>query len=67
MRGHLAPLLYLLLLAGAVPWYWPADHRVLWFGLPAWVVVAIGVSCAASILTAALLARRWPGEDGGDD
>ncbi|MEX2480607.1 MAG: hypothetical protein WD928_07080 [Gammaproteobacteria bacterium] len=56
------PLLYGLLLLLAVPWYWPADNHAIWFGVPAWVCVAVLVSLAASILTAILMTKPWPGE-----
>ncbi len=62
MISRFAPALYLLLLVLAVPWYWPAGTLTVWFGMPAWVVVAILVSTAASVLTAVLLARPWPDE-----
>lgn len=65
MRRFL-PLLYPLLLAIGIPWYWPADDRSIVLGVPAWVLIAIVVSLAASCLTAVVLARPWPGE-GSDD
>ena len=52
---RLAFIAYFLLLALAIPWYWPANDMSVWFGVPAWVVVAIGVSLLASCLTAALM------------
>lgn len=54
---------YLALLGLAIPWYWPADNHAMWFGFPGWVIVAIVVSFAASLLTAVLLSRPWPHED----
>lgn len=60
---RLLPLLYLPLLVLGIPWYWPAGDRTLIFGVPAWVMVAVVVSFAASCLTAVLLSRAWPGED----
>ncbi len=60
-------LTYLLLFALGVPWYWPAGDTTLWLGMPAWVVVAIGVSAVISLFTAWLLRRPWPGEGGGTD
>jgi len=58
---------YLVLLAIGIPWYWPADNLVIVFGMPGWVIVAIGVSFVASVFTAWLLRKPWPGEmeDGG--
>lgn len=57
------PLVFVPLLALGIPWYWPASDRTLVLGVPAWVAAAVGASLAASILTALLLARPWPGED----
>ena len=61
---------YLVLLAVGIPWYWPKGELILWFGLPAWLVTAVGASTAAAVLTAVVLRRRWPGEEepqGGGD
>lgn len=56
-------VLYLALLAIGIPWYWPAGDRSVWFGVPAWVAVALLVSIAVSVITAIILLRyRWPGE-----
>ena len=55
-------LAYLVLLALAIPWYWPAGSTAIWLGLPAWVVVALAASVAASALTAAILLCPWHGE-----
>ena len=54
---------YVLLLAAAVPWYWPADDETRWGGVPAWVVVALAGSVAISAYTAWLLRRPWPSEE----
>lgn len=55
--------LYLALLVAGIPWYWPADDRSIWFGMPAWVTVALLVSITVSIVTIIiLLCYRWPGE-----
>ncbi len=62
-----APFLYVLLLVAAVPWYYPSDNHALLYGTPAWVVIAIVVSFAASVLTALILRRPWPGESDMDD
>lgn len=61
------PLVYLCLLALAIPWYWPANNHNLLFGLPLWVVIAVIVSIATSCLTAILLSKPWPGESAKDD
>ncbi|MEQ8662581.1 MAG: hypothetical protein RLW62_17355 [Gammaproteobacteria bacterium] len=67
MIARLAPALFIVLLVLAVPWYWPADSRAVWFGVPAWVCVAVLVSAVASLLAALLMARPWPGEHDEDD
>ena len=54
---------YVLLLVAAVPWYWPADDKTRWAGVPAWVVVALVGSVAISVYTAWLLRRPWPSEE----
>ena len=55
-------LTYFCLLALGIPWYWPADDRTIWVGMPAWVVVAIAVSFLTSVFTA-FLWLRCLGED----
>ncbi|MGE0482742.1 MAG: hypothetical protein AB7Q81_01235 [Gammaproteobacteria bacterium] len=67
MMTRIAPLLFAVLLLLAVPWYWPHDDSRIWLGMPAWVCVAVLVSVAASVLTAVLMARPWPGERDDDD
>lgn len=62
-----APLVYLLLLAAGVPWYWPPGTPTLVLGVPVWVLVAVLFSALASVFTAWLLAAPWPGEEGADD
>jgi len=61
--GRVWPLvIYIGFLAIGIPWYWPHDNYSIVFGMPGWVVVAIAVSCGASIFTAWLLLEPWPGE-----
>lgn len=55
-------LVYALLLAIGIPWYWPADNHSIVLGMPAWVIVAIAASTCASVFTAWLLAKPWPAE-----
>ena len=55
-------LVYGLFLLGGIPWYWPSDNHLIVLGMPAWVVVATAVSFCASVYTALLLRRPWPGE-----
>jgi len=65
---HLAPrvwLIYAVLFAVAVPWYWKyltvAPDRLVW-GMPIWVASSIAGSAAISLFTAGLLCRPWPQE-----
>ncbi|MGR9091436.1 MAG: hypothetical protein ACU85U_12725 [Gammaproteobacteria bacterium] len=55
-------LVYVLLLAIGIPWYWPADDHRIVLGMPGWVIIAIAASACASIFTAWLLAKPWPDE-----
>jgi hypothetical protein len=64
--GWLIWLAYFALFAIGIPWYWPEGSVKVWFGVPCWVVVAVAASAGVSLLTAALLYRPWPGEEGGD-
>jgi hypothetical protein len=52
-----------VLLVAAVPWYWPADDKTRWAGVPAWVVVSLAGSVVVSLYTAWLLRRPWPSEE----
>jgi len=64
-NSYLSPwiwLVYLLLFAGAIPWYWSTETIVLWFGFPRWVVVSVAGSAVISCFTAWLLLTRWPVE-----
>lgn len=62
-RGVVWPaLVYALLLAIGIPWYWPQDKHDIVLGMPAWVIVAIAASACASVFTAWLLAKPWPAE-----
>jgi|TARA_B100000953_G_scaffold276677_1_gene250982 hypothetical protein len=54
---------YAVLLLVAVPWYWPADDKTRWAGVPAWVVVSLAGSVVVSLYTAWLLRRPWPSEE----
>lgn len=55
-------LVYVVLLAIGIPWYWPADDDRIVLGMPGWVIVAIVASACASAFTAWLLAKPWPAE-----
>ncbi len=67
MRRH-AWVLFLVLLAGGIPWYWPAADRTLVFGVPAWVAAAVLGGALTAAVTVWYLLAPWPGETGpGDD
>ena len=51
---------YCLLLAFAIPWYWPRDDSRILLGLPAWVLVAMLAGFIASVFTAWCLRRQGP-------
>ncbi|MBB17825.1 hypothetical protein CMK22_21365 [Candidatus Poribacteria bacterium] len=52
-------LIYTVLLAVGVPWYWSSDDKTIWFGFPAWVIVSIIASFIFSCLTAWFLQGSW--------
>ena len=53
-------LVYALLYAVAIPWYWPADFRgPLILGLPLWVVVTLVAVFALSLWTLFAITRYW--------
>ena len=67
-RNSVICLVYLILIALAVPWYWPDNTTLVVLGLPAWVFVAILISCLASIFTAiVLLIYPWENDTGSDE
>jgi len=45
-------LTYLVLLALAIPWYWPAGDTRQAFGFPLWALASLGVVLVTSIFTA---------------
>jgi hypothetical protein len=60
-RGH--PwlwLVYLLLYAVAIPWYWPAGYRgPLILGLPLWMAVTLLTVLALAGWTGWVISRYW--------
>ena len=50
-------LVYIILLALAVPWYWDSDFQLIWFGFPAWVVTSVLISLIASIVTCVIFLK----------
>jgi hypothetical protein len=63
-RQWLIFFVYLLLLALAIPWYWPHGNLTLIAGVPTWVLSVILVGFFVAILTAwNLLSDSGPEED----
>lgn len=58
-----------VLFALSIPWYREGGSETeVWFGLPAWVAVALGCYGAIAVLNAAAwLLTEVEDEDGGDD
>ena len=53
-------IVYLLLFAVAVPWYWPADYRgPLVLGFPLWVAVSLAAIALLAAWTAWVINRYW--------
>ena len=53
-------IVYLLLFAVAVPWYWPADYRgPLVLGLPLWVAVSLAAIALLAAWTSWVIHRYW--------
>ena len=65
MKKPVWPLVvtYLILLAIAIPWYWPAHDQKTLLGLPRWVVVSIITSVLISCFSAWIFMCRWPVDD----
>ena len=60
-------LTYLLLLILIVPWYWPADINVVYFGFPLWAIISLTAGLLVSILTAVILIIHPVEKPSGDD
>ena len=53
-------LVYLLLYAIAIPWYWPAHYRgPLVLGFPLWVAVTLGAVLLLAVWTTWVIHRYW--------
>ncbi len=59
-RPRAIVLIYLLLLAMAIPWYWPASDTRHLFGLPLWAWVSLSAVMATSAFTAWIFSRTPP-------
>lgn len=53
-------VVYLVLYALSIPWYWPPGERPsLWFGLPSWIVVSILATAGIAVFTVFVIQRYW--------
>tara|TARA_A100001037_G_C14622287_1_gene402094 strand:- start:248 stop:493 length:246 start_codon:yes stop_codon:yes gene_type:complete len=53
-------LVYLLLYALAIPWYWPEGYRgPLILGFPLWVAVSLGAVLLLAVWTVWVIRRYW--------
>ena len=53
-------IIYVLLFAVAVPWYWPVDYRgPLVLGLPLWVAVSLAAIALLAAWTVWVINRYW--------
>ena len=63
-RHPLIWVVYLLLLAVAVPWYWPTGYRgPLVLGLPLWTAVSLGAVVLMALWTGFVIRLWWQEED----
>ena len=60
-RSHpIVWVVYALLYAVAIPWYWPKGYRgALIFGLPTWAAVSLAATLALAVWTAFVIHRYW--------
>ncbi len=65
-RSYLSPwiwVVYAVLLAISIPWYWPQEVGTIVLGMPLWAAVSVLGSAAMSLFTAWLFLKRWPDEE----
>ena len=57
-------IVFAILFALAVPWYWTRSEPdpTLWWGIPAWFIVAVAVSFVISLLASFAFSLPWPEE-----
>ena len=57
-------VVYALLYAVAIPWYWPEGYRgPLILGFPLWVAVTLGAILALALWTAWVIFNYWQEEE----
>lgn len=57
-------LVYLVLLALIIPWYWPAGDTRHAFGFPLWALTSLAAVLVTSIFTAYVYLSRAEDDDG---
>jgi hypothetical protein len=63
-RHPIVWVVYAMLYAIAIPWYWPEGYRgALIFGLPTWAAVSLAATLALAVWTAFVIHRYWDEED----
>ncbi len=61
-------LIYLLLFAIAIPWYWPAGYvGPLVLGMPLWVATTLGSVVLLALWTVFTISRFWRHASEGDE
>ncbi len=55
---------YVLLFVFSVPWYLPGDTSTLiWWGLPAWVVISLLITIGIALFTVFVIGKYWHQEE----
>jgi hypothetical protein len=55
---------YVLLFVFSVPWYLPGDPPTLiWWGLPAWVVMSLVITIGIALFTVFVIRKYWQQEE----
>ena len=60
IRSRSIALIYLALLAMAIPWYWPASDTRQLYGLPLWAWASLAAVLATSAFTAWVFSKTPP-------
>ena len=57
-------VVYALLFASSVSWYLPGHAQTLiWFGLPAWVVLSLAITLGIALFTVFVIREYWQEEE----
>lgn len=59
---------YVLLFVFSVPWYLPGNTPTLiWWGLPAWVVISLVITIGIALFTVFVIGKYWQQEEEDQD